>query len=434
MRSEFSNAYDAIIVGSGPGGGSVASKLSKLGWKLLILEQGRGDQLKGTTAQLLPMALVPGKSLHFTQQMLGLIHAVALGGSSVIYYANAFDPPYEMFDAYGIDLRPFVAEVKTDLPIAPLTDELVGPAAMRIMESARDLGFQWNKMPKIVYQDKCRPNCDKCVMGCPFAAKWTSRMYMEDVCANGARLITEARVERVLHENLTAKGVEYTHQGEKQRAYADKIILAAGGIGTPLILRRSGLKSAGSDFFFDPLIFAIGEVDDLNAGKEFPMAAGVNFEADGYLMTDLVLPRWLYWLFTAQVLRFDRLPAHSRSLPIMIKVRDELGGQITKRGRVRKRLTSTEYERLDKGYQKAESILRNAGARNIYKTWYLAVHPGGTAKIGDVVDPNLKTEVDNLFICDCSVIPESWGLPPSLTLLALGNRLGVHLAGHDNAV
>jgi hypothetical protein len=71
--------------------------------------------------------------------------------------------------------------------------------------------------------------------------------------------------------------------------------------------------------------------------------------------------------------------------------------------------------------------LLNAGARHIYKTWYLAVHPGGTAKRADIADSNLETETDNLFVCDCSVIPETWGLPPSLTLIALGKRLGKHL-------
>jgi len=253
-------------------------------------------------------------------------------------------------------------------------------------------------------------------------------MYVEDACKNGSVLITGADVKRVLHDNHIATGVEFIHRGTQHQAFAKTIVLAAGGIGSPLILRQSGLQDVGADFFFDPLIFAIGTVDDLNGGKEFPMATGHNFHDDGYVMTDLVLPRWLYWLFTSQVLRFDRLPAHSRTLPIMIKARDELGGYLTERGGVRKRLSEIELGRLMSGYEKAREILRNAGARKIYKTWYLAVHPGGTVKIGDVVNSNLETEIDNLFVCDCSVIPEAWGLPPSLTLIALGKRLGKHLS------
>ena len=111
----------------------------------------------------------------------------------------------------------------------------------------------------------------------------------------------------------------------------------------------------------------------------------------------------------------------------MVKIRDELGGYLTKRGGVRKDLGKIERKRLANGYQHAREILINAGAKNIYRTWYLAVHPGGTVKIGQAVDSNLMTDIDNLYVCDCSVIPEAWGLPPTLTLLALGKRLGKHL-------
>jgi choline dehydrogenase-like flavoprotein len=429
MNSLTQQRFDAIVVGSGFGGASVASELSKLGWKLLILEMGKGEPVEGTLGQTVGMALIPGQSLHFTPQLLGLIHATTVGGSSIIYYACAFDPPYELFDAYGIDLRPEVAEVKRELPIGPLPDGLIGPAAARIMDSALDMGYGWNKIPKLVYEEKCRPGCDKCVMGCPYGAKWTSRMHVEEACERGSVLLTGARARRVLQEDHTATGVEFRYQGEWHQAFAETIILAAGGIGTPRILRQSGIAKAGSDFFFDPLIIASGEVDDLEGGEEFPMAAGCQF--DGYLLTDLVLPRWLYYLFTAQVLRLDRLPAHSRTLPIMVKARDELGGRLTKRGGVSKRLGEEERRRLKDGYEHARKILVNAGARKIFKTWYLAVHPGGTAKIDDVVDSNLKTEIDQLYVCDCSVIPEAWGLPPSLTLLALGKRLGKHLAGES---
>ena len=64
---------------------------------------------------------------------------------------------------------------------------------------------------------------------------------------------------------------------------------------------------------------------------------------------------------------------------------------------------------------------------SIFKTGYLAAHPGGTVKIGDLLDSNLKTEYDNLYVCDCSVIPEAYGLPPTYTIIGLGKRLAKHL-------
>jgi len=50
--------------------------------------------------------------------------------------------------------------------------------------------------------------------------------------------------------------------------------------------------------------------------------------------------------------------------------------------------------------------------------------------MGEFLDANLKVKnYENLFVCDCSVIPEPWGLPPALTLVCLGKRLAKHLAG-----
>jgi choline dehydrogenase-like flavoprotein len=111
----------------------------------------------------------------------------------------------------------------------------------------------------------------------------------------------------------------------------------------------------------------------------------------------------------------------------MIKAKEKLGGRITQRGGVRKRLEESDKKKLLGGYKRAKRILENAGARDVFRTWYMATHPGGTAKINDVVDSNLKTPLDNLYVCDCSVVPESWGLPPMLTLISLGKRLASHL-------
>jgi choline dehydrogenase-like flavoprotein len=96
---------------------------------------------------------------------------------------------------------------------------------------------------------------------------------------------------------------------------------------------------------------------------------------------------------------------------------------VTERGGVRKRLCAVDRDRLERGCEHARRILEAAGARHVFSTWRLATHPGGTAKIGDVVDSKLATEIDGVFVCDCSVIPEAWGLPPTITILALARRL-----------
>jgi len=421
-------SFDAVVVGSGPGGAAVTHELSRHGKRVLVLEKGSGDPIRGTILQSASMALIPGRSLLFTPQLLALIRGIVYGGGSILYYACAFDPPYEMFDARGIDLRPYVDRLQRELPMAPLSDDLMGPAAARILESAQALGYPWRRLPKLVYQERCRPGCNKCTMGCPYGAKWTARNYIDEALRNGSSLMTGVHVNRVATHAGSAGSVEFTHKGRTRHVTAPVIVLAAGGIGTPLILRNSGIREAGRDFFFDPLLAALGETDDNRYGGEFPMAAGYQDVGEGYILTDLVWPRWIFSVFAAEVLRFHRWPAHGRILPIMVKVRDGLGGRLTARGGVRKRLHAADREKLLRGYQHARRILNHAGARHIFKTWFTATHPGGTAKIGDVVDRHLKTRRDGLYVCDASVIPEPWGLPPTLTLLALGTRLGGRLA------
>lgn len=419
--------FDAIIVGTGPGGATVARELAKANKKILMLEWGTNEPVKGTIPQAISFTGIPGKNILFTGKMLAMVRATITGGSSVIYYATAFNPPLDMLKSYGIDISDEVAEVKEELPIAPLDDDLVGPFAKRIMQSAQDLGYDWKKLPKFVYQDKCRLDCDKCNLGCPYGAKWNAKMFADEAVENGAFMINGAKVKKVLFSGKETQGVEYSIRGIKQQAYAPIVIISAGGIGSPVILKNSGIPQAGNDFFYDPLIGVMGTVDDLSGGREFPMATGVHMEDEGYLMTDMTIPQALYMAFTAEVFRFDKLFSHSHTLQIMIKAKDDLGGYLSKRGGVHKPLEQKDKSKLLKGYERAKKILTNAGARDIYKSWYIAAHPGGTAKINDIVDSNLQTEYKNLYVCDCSVIPEAWGLPPTLTLIGLGKRLAKHL-------
>ena len=433
MHSRSGEDFDAIVVGSGPGGATVARGLSRRGQRVLILERGRNAPIRGTATQAILDLTFPGRGLAVTPELLAVTRGITTGGSSVFYYATALDPPLEMFRRHGIDLAGEVQAIKAELPYGPLSDELIGPAAIRIMSSARELGYDWQPLPKLVYQDRCRPDCDRCAMGCPHGAKWTSRVFVEEAVEHGAELLTGARVERVLRSNGSAVGVEARVDGYRRRFVAGRVVLAAGGIGSAQILRASGIERAGRDFFFDPLVVVHGEVDGLRGGREFPMAAGVHLEQDGCMLADLSWPRWVYQLFAAEVGRVDRLLAHRRTLPIMIKVRDELGGHLTDRGGVRKRLSRLDRERLRAGREHARRILARAGARRVFSTWRLAAHPGGSAKIGDVVDSRLATEINGLFICDCSIIPEAWGLPPTLTILALARRLVRQLSEGDVA-
>lgn len=166
--------------------------------------------------------------------------------------------------------------------------------------------------------------------------------------------------------------------------------------------------------------------------SEIPMTAGTHISDEGYMMTDMAHPVEISAYSALSVFRFNKVFARKNTLQIMVKARDELGGKLTDSGGVHKILDKNEKQKLKRGYDRAKAILKNAGAKDIFRTGYLAAHPGGTVKVGDLVDSNLKTEYDNLYVCDCSVIPEAWGLPPTTTIIGLGKRLAKHLLGETN--
>ncbi|CAN7629799.1 FAD-dependent oxidoreductase [Pseudoduganella sp. LjRoot289] len=428
MPSSLKHSYDAIVVGSGPGGASVARAMAARGLRVLVLEQGSAAPLKGTLGQMAAIAAVPGKGAFFHGDASLLVRGLVAGGSSAINFATAAPPPAAMFAAHGIDLEPQLAALRAELPMAPLPDALVGPMAARIMQAALSLGLDWHKLDKMIRPQICRAGCWRCVYGCPYGAKWTARDFLDEACAHGAHLVDNAPVTRVLVLGGRAAGVEVQIDGVSTAVLADTVVLAAGGIGSPRLLHGSGLAPRVSPFFSDPVIAVMGSVDDVDGGAEVPMAAGLNLHAEGIALADLTLPKPMYQAFALQVGRFGRLSAHRRTLSIMVKIRDEIGGAIGPHW-VDKRLRDADRAKLKQGVAMAHGILAAAGAKHVFQSWHFAAHPGGSVRVGEGVDGDLQTPTGGLYVCDASVIPGPWGLPPTLTLLCLGQRLGEHLAG-----
>ena len=422
--------FDAIVVGTGPGGASTARELARGGARVLILEQGSAAPLRGTLGQMATMAL-PGRGAWLHRDASLLVSGTGLGGSSALNFATAAPPPAAMFAAHGIDLAPALAALRAELPLAPLPDSLVGPMATRIMAAARAAGFDWHKLDKMIRPQACRSGCWRCVYGCPYGAKWSARDLVGEACRDGAVLRDRSRVHRVLLEGGRATGVEYRRDGALHTARAPTVVLAGGGIGSPRLLHASGLGPRLAPFFSDRVVAVMGSVDDADGGAEVPMAAGASFPEEGVTLADLALPAPMYAAFALQAGRVDRVGAHRRTLSLMVKIRDDIGGAVGPRW-VDKRLTPGDRARLGQGVVMARRILEQAGARQVFVTHHFAAHPGGSVPIGGKagmgVDGDLRA-APGLYVCDASVIPGPWGLPPTLTLLCLGKRLGAMLAG-----
>lgn len=418
--------YHLIIVGSGPGGASVAREAARRGLRVLLLERGSAAPVTGTLGQMASMAAVPGKGAFFHRDASLLVRGLTAGGSSTLNFATAAAPPLARFAALDIDLAPALAECRAELPMSPLPDELIGPLAMRIMQAAQSAGLPWQKLDKMIRPQICRAGCWRCVYGCPYGAKWTARDLLDEAIRHGAQLIDQARATRVLVEGGRAAGVEYVKDGVLCQARAGIVVLAGGGIGSPRLLHSSGLGPREVPFFSDPVVAVMGSVDDVDGGAEVPMAAGMALPEQGLSFSDLILPKPMYQAFALQVGRLDRLFAHRRTLSIMVKIRDEAGGATGPRW-ADKTLQPSDRRKFADGVALAHRVLAAAGAKHVFKSWHFAAHPGGTIPIGAGVDSKLQTPTPGLYVCDASVLPAPWGLPPTLTLLCLGKRLGQQL-------
>ena len=78
----------------------------------------------------------------------------------------------------------------------------------------------------------------------------------------------------------------------------------------------------------------------------------------------------------------------------------------------------------------AEEKLRaeaDVARHELMKTTVIGAHPGGTVRIGELLDRNCQTEIQNCYCMDAIIIPEPWGVPPTVTIVAMAKRLAKQL-------
>ena len=425
---------DTVIVGSGPSGATVARELSKRGKKVAICEAGKYDTALGKFYSNYKMMEKAG--LTFSEEGLLINVGKTAGGLSMLFSASAFKPPAWLKDKYGVDLEQEINELFEEIPIRPLPEELVGPGAQKLMSCARELGLDWQLSDKFIRPEKCLPNCGKCVLGCTTGAKWTAREFVDEAQQNGADLLLQTKVERVTTEGGRATGVTAIGPKGPLAIQADQVVISAGGVGSPVILQRSGMYDAGNGFAVDPVLIVWGVAPDQGNMHDVPLTAGVHLKDDGILLMDasaplMVILGTMAYTGLRGLAYMRKAIRHNRTLGIMVKVRDRWSGRVNADGSISKELDNDAMWKINKGILMAEEILMKAGVHrgDIFATKPLGGHPGGTVRIGEHLDSHCQTQIKNCYCVDNSVIPEPWGIPPVVTLTAMGKRLARHLAG-----
>ncbi|MEW5723101.1 MAG: GMC family oxidoreductase N-terminal domain-containing protein, partial [Thermodesulfobacteriota bacterium] len=243
---------DVVIVGTGPGGATLARELAGRGREVVLLEKGRWHRMtlgRYASVGTITRIVIPRRGFGI------MARGVSVGGSTVVFNGNAYDPPAWLKNDLGIDLSPHVQAARAEIGIRPLPQAFFEqwPGTRRVIEAAGELGLTLRPQDKYINPDLCDPRCDDCMIGCRRGAKWTAREYVAQASERGARLFDRTSARRLILEGGAAKGVIVRGPHGFEEVRANKVVLAAGGMGTPVILINSGVSGAGAGFFIDPM-------------------------------------------------------------------------------------------------------------------------------------------------------------------------------------
>jgi choline dehydrogenase-like flavoprotein len=277
------------------------------------------------------------------------------------------------------------------------------------------MGLGPRPLPKMRRRETCS-NCGRCVLGCPSGAKWDSREFLRDAVSRGARVVTGCRVQEVVLEDGRAAGVVARSGVHQVRFDADVVVLAAGGFGTPVILQSSGLR-CGPGLFVDPVLCVAAAWEGARQDLEIPMP----FVADKgrYILSP-------YFDHMSYFFNPGWPPGAGNIVSLMIKLADERSGTVGRRS-IDKELTAQDTEALGSAVDICVEALGRMGIRKeaMFFGTLNAGHPGGMLPLTSEDATSLRPGrlPENLFLADATLLPESLGKPPTLTIMALAKKI-----------
>ena len=418
----------AIVVGSGAGGATAARELQGA-YAVTVLEAGRQFRPFSLGLPLLEKVrstgllfdereiqiLFPAMQIRKVHDGMVLVNGIGLGGTTTLSAGNALRMDADL-KALGIDLDAEFAEIAREIPIGTEHQGRWRKTTRRLFEICQEMGLDPRPTPKMVDAGRC-VSCGRCVMGCPYGAKWDSRRFLRAAVEAGAELIVGCRVERVVVEDGEAIGVE-ARSGLAHRFYpADLVVLAAGGLSTPAILGRSGVECEPG-LFVDPVLCVATEWGGSQQCREMTMPFVVQRERF------ILSPYFDYLSFF-----FNRAWKHParNTLALMVKLADSCAGSVAPNGKIAKVLTDRDREGLTEGVELCREVLGRLGVMQdaTYLGTINAGHPGGTlpltAREADTLHDRRLPE--NVYVADASLLPRSLGNPPILTIVALAKRI-----------
>jgi choline dehydrogenase-like flavoprotein len=486
---------DLIVIGSGAGGATFAAACAAAGKGVLVLERGPRHAPAGAAHDELATLVERRPYADLPVEVNGAPRRPYVGGgaggSTALYGAALLRPSRDDFHPgrhYGTrlpravwdwpldydDLEPYYTEAERLFGVAgPAADDF-GPLARpsggypapprplepinrRLVSANRARGLKPFRLPLAIDFARCL-GCGSCPgFLCPTGARRSAAQLVDAAVAGGARLRLQTGVEA---ERLVRDGggrvagvlARDRATGERTVYRARRYVLAAGALGSPLLLLQSGLGGplVGRNYMFhlSPLVAGVFARP---TGAEAAFVKQVGF-ADYYFGTrrfahklgliqslpvpgPLMLAKGGLRRLPAAALRFLR----RRLLPLVGIVEDlpnpDNRVSLAPDGTARLRHAFSAYD-VERGRQLSRlmaRILRRAGALFCVKKSFPSdehlAHQCGTLRFGRspadaVLDPDCRLfGQPNVFVADGSFFPTSLGVGPALTIIANALRV-----------
>ncbi|PAN46914.1 hypothetical protein PAHAL_9G224200 [Panicum hallii] len=391
---------DAVIVGSGCGGGVAAAVLASAGYKVVVVEKGDYftaadySSIEGPSME----RLFERGGIFCTSNVTTMIFTGAtVGGGSAVNWSASIRTPREVTQEWAREHGlPVFASPGYVQAMDAVCDRL------SVTDGCREEGFQ-NKVVRRgcealgLCADAVPRNsseghfCGSCNFGCPTGDKrGTDTTWLVDAVARGAVILTGCKAEHFVFEKNSSSGrgrgkkcvglvATCASDGvsKKLRIEAKVSIAACGALMTPPLLRSSGLKNRhiGRNLHLHPVSMAWGYFPE---SRQDPQLAGKCYEGGIITSMHRVTERTIIetpalgpGAFAAMVPwesgrdMKERMRRYSRTAHAFALVRDRGAGFVDGEGRVRFTPSREDVEELRHGLRRALRILVAAGAAEV---------------------------------------------------------------------
>jgi choline dehydrogenase-like flavoprotein len=252
---------DAVIVGTGAGGGVIAAALAQAGQRVLLLEMGGlfdesdFNQYELWAYQNLYWRGGPNPSADMN---VSLYAGSSFGGGTTINWTNCLRTKPWVREQWarehgleGLDTADFDRHLDAVWERLGVTDRCshLNGTQESMRRGAEALGWTFKTVNRNVDESRYTPETAGYIgFGDQTGAKQsTAKTYLADAIGNGAEVIVRCFAERVTVEGGRAAGVEALYadpmsgRASRVTVRAPRVVVACGALESPALLLRSGI-------------------------------------------------------------------------------------------------------------------------------------------------------------------------------------------------